>query len=500
MRLARWFMLAFAVMSVGGAVSAANKTQVRLVLTAESATAGDTVMAGVHLHMAKGWHTYWRNGGEAGDPTKIEWELPVGIAAGPILWPVPEKESYEGLTTYVYYDDVVLLVPLTLGKNVAEGPLELKAKVAWLECTNSGLCVAGQVEVNAPLIIAKSSKPSSNAKFIEQWKAKLPVDGSFLQAAARWDGAVKNDERSILIEWSTTNAWAKADFLPYENKNYEVTAATEIVSSDKNKISLRKSVKKLDGDWPGALQGILVNKSAGCEVQIPIGAAKAAPLSAVAFLGMLGAAFLGGLILNFMPCVLPVIALKIFGFVNQSKEHPARVRALGIVYALGVIASFLVLAGLAIAVQQAGGLATWGMALQNQVVRVVLTIIMTLVALNLFGLFEVTIGGGVMDAAGQAAGRQGYGGAFFNGILATILATPCTAPFLTGALAFGFTQPPLVTALAFIAAGLGLAFPYVLLSWKPALLKVLPKPGEWMEKFKIAMGFPMLATAVWLYW
>ena len=500
MRLARWFLLAFLALSLPGALSAGNKTQVRLLLAADSATSGDTVMAGVHLHMSKGWHTYWRNGGEAGDPTKIEWELPTGVAAGPILWPMPEKETYEGLTTYIHNDDVVLLVPLTLGKGLAEGPIEIKAKVSWLECTNSGLCVAAKQDVNAPLRIAKVSKPSAHAKLIEEWKGKLPVDGSFLQPTARWDGPLKNDERSVVIQWSATNTWPKPDFFPYESKSYEVAAATEVISSDRGKVAVRKTIKKLDGDWPAALQGILANHSAGYEVQVPIGAAKAAPLSATSFLGMLAAAFLGGLILNFMPCVLPVIALKIFGFVNQSKEHPARVRALGIVYALGVIASFLVLAGLAIAVQQAGGLATWGMALQNQVFRVLLTVVMTLVALNLFGVFEVNLGGGVMDAAGQAAGRKGYAGAFFNGILATVLATPCTAPYLAGAIGFALTQPPLIILLAFIMVGLGLAFPYVVLSIKPGLLRILPKPGEWMEKFKIAMGFPMLATAVWLYW
>lgn len=500
MRLARSFLSVFATLSITGVVSAANNTQARLILSAEAASPAETVMAGVHLHMNKGWHTYWRNGGEAGDPTKIDWQLPTGIAAGPILWPVPEKETYEGITTYPYYNDVVLLVPLTLGKNLPEGPIEIKGTVSWYECINGGMCLTGKAEVSTPLTIAKVSKPSPNAKLIEQWKAKLPADGSFLQPKARWDGLVKNDERSIIVEWSATNAWAKPDFFPYESKDYEVTPATEIMSSDKNKFALRKSVKKLDGDWPVALQGILVNNHAGYEVQIPVATAKSTPLSAVAFLGMLGAAFLGGLILNFMPCVLPVIALKILGFVNQSKEHPARVRALGIVYAIGVVASFLVLAGLAIAVQQAGGLATWGMLLQNQVFRVVLTIVMTLVALNLFGVFEVNLGGGVMDAAGQAASRDGYPGAFFNGILATVLATPCTAPFMAGAIGFALTQPPLVILLAFVMVGLGLAFPYVLLSWRPALLKILPKPGEWMEKFKIAMGFPMLATAIWLYW
>ena len=498
MRLARWLVLLVAALGAGGTASALE-TQARLLLAADTAVPGETVMAGIHLHMNKGWHTYWRNPGESGDATKIQWQLPQGIAAGPVLWPPPEKYNFQGLFTYVYHDDVVVLVPLTLGKSIPEGPLEIKASLSWMECEE--LCVMGKQDVSATLTIGQASKPSPHAKLIDQWKAKLPLDGSFLQPTAKWDGAIKDDARPIVIEFSPTNTWASPDFFPYGSKDYDVAGTTEVLSSDNGKIRLRKMVNKLEGDWPTHLPGLLIGKGAAYEVQIPIGAPQTtAALSLGSLFAMLGFAFLGGLILNFMPCVLPVIALKVFSFVNQSKEHPARVRALGLVYALGVIASFLILAGIAIAVQQAGGLATWGMALQNQIVRVLLTIVMTLVALNLFGLFEVTLGGGVMTAAGDAASREGYSGAFFNGILATILATPCTAPFLTGALAFGFTQPAFVTALAFIAAGLGLAFPYVLLSWRPELLKVFPRPGAWMEKFKIAMGFPMLATAVWLFW
>ena len=215
---------------------------------------------------------------------------------------------------------------------------------------------------------------------------------------------------------------------------------------------------------------------------------------------MLLSAFLGGLILNIMPCVLPVIALKVLGFVNQTKESPARGKMLGLIYGIGVLVSFLVLAGLAIGVQKAGGLASWGMILQNQTFRVVLTVLITLVALNLFGLFEITLSGSVMGAAGNLSAKEGVSGAFFNGVLATILATPCTAPFLAGAIGFAFTQRPTIIILMFLMAGLGLAAPFVILCWNPNWLKILPRPGAWMEKFKIAMGFPMLATAVWIFW
>jgi thiol:disulfide interchange protein DsbD len=213
---------------------------------------------------------------------------------------------------------------------------------------------------------------------------------------------------------------------------------------------------------------------------------------------MLLYAFIGGLILNIMPCVLPVIALKILGFVREARSEPRRVRNLGLIYALGVLVSFLALAAVVIGVKAAGHHAGWGMQFGSPVFVVCLTTLVTMVALNLFGVFEFTPGGRALDAAGGLASKHGAAGAFFNGVLATTLATPCTAPFLGVALGFAFAQSAPVIALFFLFVGLGLAAPYVLLSCNPAWLKFLPKPGAWMEKFKIAMGFPMLATVMWL--
>jgi thiol:disulfide interchange protein DsbD len=200
-----------------------------------------------------------------------------------------------------------------------------------------------------------------------------------------------------------------------------------------------------------------------------------------------------------MPCVLPVIALKILGFVGESRSDPRHVRKLGLVYALGVLVSFLALAAIVIGVKAAGHRAGWGMQFGSPVFVVCLTTLVMLVALNLFGVFEVNLGGRALDAAGGLASKHGAAGAFFNGVLATVLATPCTAPFLSIALGFAFAQKAPVILLMFFAVGVGLASPYVVLNWNPAWLKFLPKPGAWMEKFKIAMGFPMLATAVWLF-
>ncbi|MBN2506998.1 MAG: thioredoxin family protein [Verrucomicrobia bacterium] len=482
-------------------------TKVRLLLSAERARPGDTVWAAVELTMARGWHTYWRNGGDAGGPTEIEWALPGGVRAGEIEWPLPEKHVTGPLTSYVYHDRVLLRVPLTLGTNVPPGPAELKANVTWLECEE--LCLQGTGTVSARLHVGIDRKPSPDAAAIEAARQAVPQPAADLPVRLRWEPPLDAETRPLLFEWDLPAPPATVDFLPYAFETFEVQADTERLPGEAGRVRFRKRIVLREGDWPREVAGVLVRQETrggprqAHEVRLTIGSTAAAARSGAGLgtlLLMLTFGFLGGLMLNVMPCVLPVIALKVLGFVNQSKEEPARVRQLGLVYGGGVVLSFLVLAALAVAVQQAGGLAGWGTAFQNPQFRVGITVLMTLVALNLFGVFEVTLSGSAMGAASVLTAKSGSAGAFFNGVLATVLATPCTAPFLGVALGFAFTQAPAVVVLMFASAGAGLALPFVLLCWHPAWLKWLPKPGRWMERFKVAMGFPMLATAVWLFW
>ncbi|MBI3848667.1 MAG: thioredoxin family protein [Verrucomicrobia bacterium] len=494
-------------MGVAGlSANAATTTQVRLLLSAETARAGDTVMAGVRLKMAAGWHTYWRNPGGPGIATSITWQLPQGVSAGEIQWPLPEKLTISNETSYVYNDEVVLLVPLKLAPDLKPGPLELKAKVSWLECEDT--CIPGNTNVSTKLLVASELKPSSEVSLVEKWRNKLPKSSDRLSAIARWEKPSSSDMRPVIMEWTTGQTATDSDFFPYANEQIEVQSSAEQLTAEAGKIRLRKQVKKLEWNWPRQLQGILVAKEDGkqlsWEVNLPIenssgGDAASTPFSWVALLTGLGLAFLGGLILNIMPCVLPVIALKVFSFVKQSGEAPGRARRLSFIYAFGILCSFLVLAGFLIAAQKAGEVVSWGMQMQNRNFVIGMTILVTLVALNLFGLFEVTLGGGAMSATDALTRRSGASGAFFNGVLATALAIPCTAPFLAGALTFAFAQPPLIVLWAFSFIALGLAAPYIVLTWNPALLKFLPKPGPWMLRFKVALGFPMLATVVWLY-
>jgi len=484
--------------------AAAAHTQARLLLAAQAARPGDTVLAGIRLQMDPEWHTYWKNSGASGIPTTLEWTLPAGVTAGAIQWPVPEKLTLDDLTTYVYLDEVVLLVPFQISPDAKPGPLELRAKAAWLECKET--CLPGGAEISATLEVGAERKPSPDGELIAAWQKKLPQPGGKLSAQAAWEKPADGDTRPLVLEWAATAA-GEPDFFPQASDDFEVQGKTEILSADAGRMRLRKLVKKFSGDWPKQISGVLVQKSAltiaAFDVSLPVSGAATESIAATAAAApplwqMLLYAFLGGLILNVMPCVLPVIALKILGFVSESKSDPRHVRLLGLVYALGVAVSFLALAALVIGVKAAGHRAGWGMQFGNPQFLVLLTTLVTLVALNLFGLFEVNLGGQVLGAAGTLAARQGVAGAFFNGVLATILATPCTAPFLGAAVGFAFAQGTAVILLIFLTVAAGLASPYVLLSWQPAWLKFLPKPDAWMEKFKIAMGFPMLATAVWL--
>lgn len=485
---------------------AQGQSSARLLLDSTTVSPGSSFQGLLELTAPTGWHTYWRNPGESGQRTRIDWTLPEGITVSPVQWPTPRRLTEAGLTTYVYDDQVSFPFQFTVSASQPPGAVTLKAKVSWLECKTE--CLPGQTNLTLTLQIGTPAVASPHAARIAAADKTLPARDSKAQAAASWSGPANGDERPVQI---TSPETGFEDFFPYESKDYDLVAVVDSSSPGRRAFNLTK----LGDAWPKSITGLLMLASAGgppraVEMEIPLGDASATPVTttgssptsttaeSAGLLAMLGLAFVGGLILNIMPCVLPVIALKILGFVNQSREQPGRVRFLGLVYTAGVLASFSVLAGLVIAVQAAGQDASWGMQFQNPIFLVAITTLVTLVALNLFGVFEVTLHSGAMGAASDLSSRKGPAGAFFNGVFTTILATPCTAPFLGVALGFAFGQPPVILLLLFLVAGLGLAAPYLLLSFQPAWLGFLPKPGNWMITFKTVMGFPMAATALWL--
>jgi len=488
----------------------AAHTTAQLLVSAATARPGDTILAGVQLRMEPGWHTYWKNPGAAGQATEIKWQLPAGVTAGEFQWPLPEKLPPAEITTYGYENEVVLLVPLTLASNLPAGPLNLAAKVSWLECKES--CIPASAEVQAAIGIGNETKISATTGTLELWRRRTPQPtGDLFQTAAWWEPPAATNQRTLTIKLNGAKSpllSADVDFFPATTGDFEIQSASQIRTGSPGELAFSQVVKKFAGDWPAEISGVVVLQTGGTrtgyEVKLSIGEPPAASATGVApppvaLWRMLIFAFIGGLILNIMPCVLPVIALKILGFVNEAKSEPRHVRQLGLIYTLGVLASFAVLGGAVVAVKLAGHQAAWGMQFGNPIFLVALATLVTLVALNLFGVFEVTLTGGAMNVASDLSAKSGAAGAFFNGALATALATPCSAPILGSALAFAFTQPATTLMLIFLTVGLGLASPYLVLSWHPAWLKFLPKPGAWMEKFKVAMGFPMLAAVLWLY-
>jgi len=497
-----------------GLPARAADTQARLVLAAETAKPGDTVMAAIDLHMDKDCHTYWRNSGQSGLPTTVDWQLPKGVTAGELQWPIPRKLPEPEQTTYVYENDAALLVKLTLAADLPPGPLTLKARLDWLECQTK--CVKEGADVEATLNIGPETKSSKDAAQFAGWQANLPRPGSAVNARAWWEKPAAGDLRSFILEWGASKTPPKeTDFFPDAGEQFEVQPMTERLPGDGQNIRLRVGVKKLSGNWPKEISGLLVETSGterqAYDVKLPVAdsgplVAATASTAGAAFSGvapplwkMFLYAFIGGLLLNIMPCVLPVIALKILGFVSEARNEPGRVRKLGLVYTIGVLCSFLALALIVLGLQEAGKGAGWGFQFGNPYFLLAMTTLVTLIALNLFGVFEITPGSGVLTTATGLASKQGAAGAFFNGLLATVLATSCSAPFLGAAIGFAFAlNQPALTILIMLMVGVGLAAPYLILSWQPAWLKILPRPGPWMERFKVAMGFPMIAAAAWL--
>jgi thiol:disulfide interchange protein DsbD len=514
---AKLSLVGAALVLMAAATAQGAHTKVRFVLAAEAARPGETVLMGIHFQMDPRWHIYWKNPGQSGGAPTIDWQLPAGATTGAIQWPVPEKLTADDLTTYIYENEVLLFVPLKLAADLKPGTLNLKAKIKWLECGGEKgreTCVPESGSVETVLNIGSEAKRSEEAAFLETWKKRLPQKSEALAARARWEGAAKGDLRPLILEWVLNATATEADFFPEASEQFEIQPATERIPTEAGKVGLRAQVKKLLGDWPKEISGFLIQSQKGgqdrtaYEVSLPItnggtaaagngGPAKAEGTTASLW-QKLAYAFIGGLILNIMPCVLPVIALKILGFVSQAKDEPARVRKLGLIYGLGVLVSFLGMAIVIMVLKAAGSKAGWGFQFTNPYFVVGMTVLVALIALNLFGVFEITLGSGTLTAATGLASKHGATGAFFNGLLATVLATSCSAPYLAAAVGFAFKETSLMIVIIMLTVGLGLAAPYLVLSWNPAWLKFLPKPGAWMEKFKIAMGFPMLAAAVWL--
>lgn len=480
-------------------------TEVELVSEVNTFQPGRPFWVGIHMKIDPDWHTYWKNPGDAGLPTTVTWELPSGFTVGDLHWPLPQTFQWQGLVSYGYEGKVLLLALLRPPEDVPfERRFILKAQVSWLECNE--VCLPGKAAVALEIVSTQQSTSWDTQwhVFFEKTRAQWP------QPPVDWEVAAYQTAERIILSLASENVAAptiqNAFFYPYEPHQIVPGADQPLVREGQQyrlyltPVKGEKEEKEISGvlhciDPQGQstyyqIDAVSVKRSAATSP----GLSSSERLS----LAVLGLAFLGGLLLNLMPCVFPVIGLKIMGFVSQSGQRRHNVILHGVTFTAGILVSFWILAGILIALRTAGEEIGWGFQLQSPRFVFVLMVGFFIFALNLSGLFE--IGQSFIGLGGRFRGRGGLSGSFFSGCFATVVATPCAAPFLAPALGIAFTLSPFSSLLTFTCIGLGLAIPYLLLVLFPGLMNWLPRPGAWMETFKQGMAFLLYATVGYLLW
>lgn len=481
----------------------------------------------LHLKLDDHWHAYWKNPGDAGMPITVKWELPEGFTAESLEWPFPQRFAQDGLVGYGYEGDVYLLAKITTPIAIKDKEIKIGANARWVVCADS--CVPGDADLSIQIPVS-DKKPVSpeKAKIFGDARSKMPQEQDNATAER------KNDLIEVVVQPSKAlSNVTKAYFCPDSKKmiSHEVDALLTKQDPSNNSYTLALSDVK-SGEKANSLKGVVVFQSNNeivdaVTIDVPIsGITNEAELSMVdprlkavdtvitevkpqptadfegGFFVALVLAFVGGMILNLMPCVLPVVSFKILSFVKMSGQSRTLTLKHGLAFSMGVIISFWVLAGALLTLQAYGRSVGWGFQLQEPLFVAILAAIIFVFGLSLFGVFEVGIS--MTNWAGQAqsgvAKPDTMLSSFFGGVLATAVATPCTGPFLGSAVGFAVTLPAALSMLIFTSLGVGMAFPYLLLSGFPALLRFMPKPGNWMVTFKELMGFLMLATVLWLIW
>ena len=490
--MARWFALALALLPAGGRAApvAAAHVQVELVADSRSIQAGRDAWLGLRFVPERGWHVYWRNPGDSGEAPSVAWTVPARFAVDAIDWPAPTRLPVGPLANYGYEHEILLPARLHVPDDLAGvSAVDVRARARWLVC-NEERCVPGASEL--PLVLpvgAGAPAPSATATLFQAIRARVPTP-----PPSGWTIGVTADDHTLSV--AVRGLPAPLDgpvlFFPFSREIVEPAAPQPVTPADGG---FRLDVPR----WlqsttiPTSLDGVLTIGERAYTIAAPVGA----PGPSLA-LEALALAFAGGLLLNLMPCVFPVLALKAFALIGLGGDDRRRARGHGLAYGLGVLASFWALAGVLLVVRAAGQPLGWGFQLQRPIVVAVLAGLFFWMALALLGV--TTIGGSFLGVGDRLVRGGGYRGAFFSGVLATVVATPCSAPFMGTALGYALVQPAPVALGVFTALGAGLAFPYVLVTFVPAIASRLPRPGRWMETLKELLAFPLLATVVWLTW
>ncbi len=518
-----WLAVAHGQNLLDAGVNRSEQTRVELLAHAPNGVQpGQPVWLGLQIEHAPDWHTYWKNPGDSGLPTELHWTLPPGVTAGEIAWPAPKKFPLGELANYGYSDTVLLPVPLTVEPAFRAAALDVQLHATWLVCRKECIPQEGQFRLRLPTAQATASH---TRVFEQAWQAApkaLPARGSSLSVQdntirarieglpADWHNAVLEffpESTGLIVPgapWKQAwdgGTWTAEVPLSPERSDSPGTVPlvlTRVNAHGHNSVdSAVRMELPVTGGWPAvqAANAPLPDALAAALKQAP--PPPQPPEEAWGFWAALLGALVGGLILNLMPCVFPVLAIKVMAFAQHGQARAAH-RAAGLAYTAGVVLSFLALGGLLLGLRAAGEQLGWGFQLQSPWVVSGLAVLFTLIGLNLIGLFEVR---NVLPSAwANAQAKHPTADAFLTGVLATAIASPCTAPFMGASLGLAIALPAGQALAVFGAVGLGMALPYLLASGWPAVARALPKPGAWMVTFKQLMAFPMWATVVWLVW
>jgi thiol:disulfide interchange protein DsbD len=496
-----WLLLAVAPHGLAQNYQGKQLVRGELLADTNAVVPGKPFTVGLLLRMASGWHTYWKFSGDAGLPTEMKWKLPPGWKVGDIQWPIPLKTIDPGdIETYGYENEVLLMQEITPPSKIDGLSARPSTEANWLVCEK--ICIPGGATLQLDLPVASTSQPA-NTDVFARYRRLLPqkLPGANV---ARADWSRVGSDLRLKITGETLAKYPAVDFFPLPEQ--ETIVGHPAVQSRNNgeivfRIPLESAPKNLS-----SMAGLVVyaqqpngdDRAAWQITSAPaVSASRPAPARGIFTFLLFG--FLGGIILNLMPCVLPVISLKIFGFVQQAGQSRQKIFRSGIAFTVGIFAWFIALAVLLIALKGAGRDVTWGgFVFTNPYFVLALSVIVLVFALNLFGVFEISLPQPVTRNLLSTSERKDLLGSFFQGVFATVLATPCTAPFLGTALGFAFTQSAVIILAMFIAIAAGMSAPYLLLSAQPAWLRFLPRPGPWMVHVKQFMGFLLLATLLFL--
>jgi thiol:disulfide interchange protein len=492
-------IFAFGPLARGQTYEGKQLVKAELLTDTNAVVPGKPFTVGLLLRMAPGWHTYWKFPGDAGIPTELKWKLPPGWKIGEIQWPIPLKLSEPGdIQIYGYHDEVLLMQEIAPPASINDSTMTLVAEASWLVCEK--ICIPGNASVQVALPVSAAGTPA-NTDLFERFRRLLPQDMPGSETVStNWRRA--GADLFFTVTGETLANYPVTDFFPLP-EGETVVGHPKVESRSGTEVTFRIPIESGNSS---SINGLVVfgqrendnDRSAWRVAGTPAASAASSP-PARGVLTFLFFGFLGGIILNLMPCVLPVISLKIFGFIQHAGQSRDKILRSGIAFAGGIFAWFVGLALLLIGLKIAGRDITWGgFQFTNPYFVLVLSAIVLVFALNLFGVFEIALPQSATRGLLGWTGAQGDVGSFFQGVFATVLATPCTAPFLGTALGFAFAQPPLIILAMFVAIAAGMSAPYLLLCAQPAWLRFLPKPGPWMVHVKQFMGFLLLATLLFL--